>query len=212
MKLTAFHALSVALLPIGMSLAACGSDTRSSSVAPSSVAAVAGATAQVSAAGKGGATIKVLELKGAVVTVGACPNPAITVGVTTVTTDAKTKFKNGVCADIKVTTQVEIKYTVVGGVNVASSVEIDNKVENENGNELVGAIRAPLTGTCTPDLSFMVGTVTVKASTVATPTTPATLFEDVKCGDLKVTNTVEVKGTLQADGTFVASSIELKRP
>lgn len=67
--------------------------------------------------------------------------------------------------------------------------------------EASGAV-AGLGGTC-PALTFTVGGTTVHTSA-------STQFKDTACSGLKAGNTVEVKGTRQADNSIAASRVEKK--
>jgi len=67
--------------------------------------------------------------------------------------------------------------------------------------ELKGAVSS-VSGTC-PTPTFVVNETTVT-------TTTSTQFKDGSCDSLAVGRQVEVRGTRQADGTVLASRVEIK--
>lgn len=128
------------------------------------------------------------------------------VGSTRVTTNASTLFGSAPCDAIKAGSQVEVKGTrQADGSVLAASVagEVENEDEND---ELKGTIAAgSITGSCaTNTLAFRVGSTPVK-------TNAATQFKDTSCATLATGSSVQVQGTRQADGSFLATRIELKK-
>ena len=73
-----------------------------------------------------------------------------------------------------------------------------DEIEDE-ANEVEGPVSS-LTGTC-PDLTFAIGTRVVRTSN-------ATIFDDA-CGDIRNGVRVEAHGSRAADGTFVATRVEI---
>jgi hypothetical protein len=79
----------------------------------------------------------------------------------------------------------------------------DDDDDNEDGDddkELEGAVSG-LTGTC-PSLTFTVQQTTVR-------TNSSTVFKDGPCTAITNGKRVEVEGTRQADGSIVATKVEL---
>jgi hypothetical protein len=125
-----------------------------------------------------------------------------------------------VFADLKVGDHVQVKGTVTTTITatttvtalVASEVKVeqrrladDDEEEEADGEvdevELTGAVSARA-GTC-PALTFTV-------QTKAVATTATTTFTGITCAAIANATVVEVKGTLQADGSVVASSVALE--
>ena len=75
----------------------------------------------------------------------------------------------------------------------------DDDVNKDEANEVEGSVSS-LTGTC-PALTFAIGSRVVK-------TTSATIFED-SCGGVRNGVRVEARGSRAADGTFMATRVEL---
>lgn len=75
----------------------------------------------------------------------------------------------------------------------------DEDEDEDEANEVEGVVSS-LTGTC-PALTFAVGTRVVK-------TTSATLFDD-SCRDIRNGVRVEARGSRAADGTFMATRVEI---
>ena len=130
---------------------------------------------------------------------GACPAISFTVGTAKVTTAAKTTFKGGNCVALKNGDRVEVEgFRQTDGTVLAKDVKA---VKTEPPvSEITGRVSL-LSGTC-PAMSFTVGTRRVT-------TGAATRFKDGACAALKNGNRVEVKGTLQSDGTLLATVVEI---
>ena len=144
------------------------------------------------------------ELEGVVsASTGTCPAVTFTVNTTKVTTNSATVFRNGACADAtKNGARVEVEGTrQADGSILATRVEL-KQAQAQQEAEVEGVVSAT-TGTC-PSLTFMVGTTKVT-------TNSATTFRDGICTDVKDGARVEVKGTRQADGSILATRVELKR-
>ena len=144
------------------------------------------------------------ELEGVVsASTGTCPAVTFTVNTTKVTTNSATVFRNGACADAtKNGARVEVEGTrQADGSILATRVEL-KQAQAQQEAEVEGVVSAT-TGTC-PSLTFMVGTTKVA-------TNGATTFRDGTCTDVKDGARVEVKGTRQADGSVLATRVELKQ-
>ena len=130
---------------------------------------------------------------------GACPAISFTVGTAKVTTAATTTFKGGNCVALKNGDRVEVEgFRQTDGTVLAKDVKA---VKTEPPvSEITGRVSL-LSGTC-PAMSFTVGTRRVT-------TGAATRFKDGACAALKNGNRVEVKGTLQSDGTLLATVVEI---
>jgi cytochrome c-type biogenesis protein CcmE len=146
-----------------------------------------------------------------------CPsvtfNVVTTVGTTSVTTNASTKFDGVLCSTLADAQSVEVKGTLQpDGSIVATKVEVEDDADGDDAAdaEVEGKISA-LAGTTTcPALTFDVvsGTTTVTTTTVTTNN--LTEFDDVLCTALANDQVVEVKGTTQTDGSILATKIELE--
>jgi len=165
--------------------------------------AVSGATATIINIERTPPASTDVELKGAIssVRVG-CPTPTFVVNGTTVTTTASTQFKDGSCASIASGRQVKVKGTrQSNGTVLASRVEIKEKEkEAEKEVELKGTISSVSVGCPTP--TFVVN------GTIIT-TNPATQFKKGGCASLRTGIKVEVEGTRQANGSVLASKVEI---
>ena len=119
--------------------------------------------------------------------------------------------------EIEVGDHVQARGPMVGTVLSATEVKVeDTGNDNEGGDdddvEIQGVVAGlgtqPNAGcTATPaGLTFTVGTTPAK--TVKTNATTA--FDDVTCANLANGNLVEVEGTTQADGSILATRVELQ--
>jgi hypothetical protein len=143
----------------------------------------------------------------------AARNLAFTVGSTRVVTSASTIFRDGTCDSLKAGSKVEVKGTRQSDGSVtATSIEVDgangddnDEDDNDSEVELKGAIAAgSLTGACASNtLSFIVGSTRVNTSA-------STEFKDAACTSLKAGDSVEVKGTRQANANVLARRVERK--
>jgi Domain of unknown function (DUF5666) len=138
----------------------------------------------------------------------AAHNLSFMVGATKVVTNASTQFKDTRCEALQGNTKVEVKGTRQGdGSILATSVEGDDDEDDDrNEVELKGPIAAgSIAGSCAANtLSFKIGSTVVQ-------TNAATQFKDAACSALKVGDSVEVKGTRQADGSVLAARVERKK-
>jgi uncharacterized protein DUF5666 len=154
----------------------------------------------------------VVELKGTVSAIAsrACGTNTVTFTVmsgstaTTVTTNASTKFEDTSCATLAVNDVVEVKGTPQGTGVLATSVEGEEKDDNEqNRVELKGVLGAWDASKCATGVTSTVGGA-------AFSTNAKTKFEDTTCTALKQGDTVEVSGTKQANGSVLATDVEKK--
>lgn len=145
---------------------------------------------------------------------GVAPALTLVVGTKTVHTNASTKLGGGSETDAVTSregdqsTTIDFSMLQVGvtidaegtlqsdGSILASRISIEGTVSTET--ELQGLI-AGLTGTC-PAITFTIGTKTV--------TTDASTSFGTACSTLKNGTDVEVKGTVQTNGTIKASSVK----
>src|SRR6185436_7785506 len=133
---------------------------------------------------------------------GACPAVTFTVGTTKVTTNSATSFRDGTCTDVKDGARVEVKGTrQADGSILATRVEI-KQAQAQQEAEVEGLVSGS-TGAC-PAVTFTVGPTKVT-------TNSATTFRDGVCTDVKDGARVEVKGTRQADGSILATRVEIKQ-
>lgn len=141
---------------------------------------------------------------------GTCPALTFTVGTTKVTTDGTTFFADGKCADMKNGTEVEVKgRSQTDGSILAAMVELanedhddaDDDDDSEDDGEFEGTV-GTLTGTC-PTLAFMLQTRQIT-------TTSTTRFDGALCTAIRNGSRVEVKGNVQANGSVVATRVEIE--
>lgn len=107
-------------------------------------------------------------------------------------------------ADIEVGDHVQARGKMEGSVLVATEIKVEDTGEGSDGFSKVkieGAISGlSSTATC-PAVTFTLGTTQVTTSA-------ATVFDDVTCAALANNTVVKVKGTRQADGSVLATSVE----
>ena len=103
--------------------------------------------------------------------------------------------------DLRVGDHVQVKGRRDGVSFVASEIKVEqgDDDDDDDDNDLEGSING-LGGTC-PSVTFFVGSTKVT-------TNAATRYEDVTCLTLANNQRVEVDGTRQNDGSFVATKIE----
>jgi hypothetical protein len=130
----------------------------------------------------------------------------ITVGGSVIAVPAGTRIHRGssalTFADLKVGTEVEVETTMNGTTLTATDVEIDDGDDDDDRDgltEVTGSVSA-LTGVC-PAITFMVRDRTVV-------TNGNTRF-DGGCDKIKNAVRVEAKGALTANGSLMATSVEL---
>ena len=110
--------------------------------------------------------------------------------------------------DIQVGDHVQARGAMEDTTLVATEIKVED-TGNDNDDdadeaELKGAIAdLNLTTTPCPNVTFKIGTTIVK-------TNSSTKFDDAACADLANGKIVEVEGTKQADGSILASKVELE--
>jgi hypothetical protein len=109
-------------------------------------------------------------------------------------------------ADIEVGDHIQARGTMEGTTLVATEIKVeDTGDDNDDVDEveLKGAIAGfSATATC-PVVTFTIGTTNVTTSA-------ATVFDDVTCATLANGAIVEVEGTKKADGSVLATKVELE--
>ncbi len=119
-----------------------------------------------------------------------------------VRTTGATRFDDGSCSNILPGVKIEAKGTrQLDGSIVASRIEIKDRAGVEVEGE--GRVTSLVAGTSCPTLQFI-------AEGVLVSTTGATRFDDGSCANILPGVKIEAKGTRQADGSIVASRIEIK--
>lgn len=141
----------------------------------------------------------------------------LTIGTRQVSVPATATIRHGwrtlTLADLEIGDHVEIKGSITGTTFVASEVKVeqggddeDDEAEDDDDDDanevkLAGAVSARA-GTC-PALTF-----TVQSKKVTT--TAATTFREILCTAIADGSVVEVKGTLQTDGSVLARRVSLE--
>jgi len=132
---------------------------------------------------------------------------SITVRGVTVTPTAGAVIRHGhtslTFASIVVGDHVQARGTMDEGTLEASEIKVEHTGRGGGEAELEGIVSGLTATTGCPVLTFTVGTTTVTTSA-------ATDFDDVLCSQLANGAIVEIKGTRQADGSIVATKVELE--
>lgn len=151
-------------------------------------------------------TTTMVNIEGVVLTAtGDCPAKTIVVGMQSVVTDAATRFEGGLCAQLVPLAEVEVRAERrADGTLLAKGVEFeDADKDDDDAGRWEGTVsgRSP-TAMC-PAITFVVATRTVV-------TDAATVFQGGTC--LQVLNdvNVRVRGTLQPNGTVLASRVDIR--
>ena len=119
----------------------------------------------------------------------------------TVRADASTSFKPA-CLALAAGAEVEVEGLLqVDGVLAATSVKVEEA-------SVEGAVLALTGGTC--DAKNLTFTVTPKSGPVRTVKTSAATKFDESCSKIVAGAKVEVEGILQADGSILASKVEIE--
>jgi len=105
-------------------------------------------------------------------------------------------------ASIVVGDHVQARGTMDEGTLEASEIKVEHTGRGDSEGEVEGIVSGLSATTGCPVLTFMVGTTKVTTSA-------ATDFDDVLCSQLANGAIVEIKGTRQADGSIVATKVEL---
>lgn len=110
-------------------------------------------------------------------------------------------------ADIQVGDHIQARGNMDGTTLVATEIKVEDtgndNDENENEAELKGTVSAFSGAATCPAATFMIGTTKVTTSA-------ATVFDDVTCATLADGAIVEVEGTRQADGSILATKVEVE--
>jgi len=108
-------------------------------------------------------------------------------------------------ASITVGNHVQARGTIDGGTLVATEIKVEHtdREGDDGGGEVRGLVSGLSSTTGCPVLTFIVGTTTVTTSA-------ATDFDDVLCSALANGAVVEVEGTRQANGSILATKVELE--
>jgi hypothetical protein len=146
----------------------------------------------------------------------AARNLSFSIGMTRVTTTASTQFRDGTCEALKAGSRDEVKGTrqadnsitaaTVEGGDDNDDNDDDHDADHNGAVEVNGTIAAgSLAGACASNsLSFRVGSTLVH-------TGASTQFKDTSCAALKAGDSVEVKGSRQADAAVLASRVEKRK-
>ena len=109
-------------------------------------------------------------------------------------------------ADIEVGDHIQARGTMEGTTLVATEIKVED-TGHDDGDvdevELKGAIAGLSATTGCPVVTFTIGATKVTTSA-------ATVFDDVTCATLANTAIVEVEGTRKADGSILATKVELE--
>lgn len=134
---------------------------------------------------------------------GLCPAKTFVVGLQSVVTDAATTFEGGLCEQLAPLKAVEVRAVRrTDGTLLAKDVEFeDADVDDDDAGRWEGTVSG-LAGTC-PAITFVVATRTVV-------TNPTTEFHDITCLQVLNNTNVRVRGTLQANGTVLATRVDIK--
>jgi translation elongation factor EF-Tu-like GTPase len=138
-----------------------------------------------------------VELQGTVsLLAGTCPAVTFTAQSTKVSSSTATVFDHVTCGTLKNDAKVVVKGSKqADGSVLATSVSFQDSTV-----ELQGTVSL-LAGTC-PAVTFTVQSTKVSSGTV-------TVFDHITCGTLKNGSKVEVKGSKQADGSVLATTVAL---
>ena len=131
---------------------------------------------------------------------GACPTLAFTISGKTIKTNASTRFDGAPCPNVLSGDRAEVGGIVQSdGTVLATKVEV-NKGDQDKEAELKGTISG-LSGAC-PAVTFSLGGKVVK-------TNAATRFNDGACARLANGMQAEAEGTIQGDGSLLATKVQV---
>ncbi len=199
LETTTAAALVLAALVI---TAACGNSTSPSPVSPSST---------TSAASAPGPSSNRAEVSGKISSINAAARSLVVASTTVVvpaaaalsSSSGQVEFK-----DLQVEMEVHVVGTMEDNVLKAQEVQVDDHGSDrqpdpagENETEFTGPVLS-IAGRC-PDLTLSINGKTVKTST-------ATSFLKAACSALGSKDIVEVKGTVQADGSVMAARVQVE--
>jgi hypothetical protein len=195
--------LASLVVATGLGAAGCGKATSPSPLAPSA--------ASSAATGSGSASSRV-QIAGRISSISQ-PSRSFVVSATTVVVPSSASLSSGSgqleFKDLQVEMDVQISGTMQGATMTADEVHVDDhgndpqpqpQPGNEGETEFSGLV-ASVGGSC-PSLTLSVASKTVK-------TGAATSFLKAACGDIKSGATVEVKGTVMADGSVSATRVQV---
>lgn len=146
-----------------------------------------------------------VKIEGVIVAAsGACPARTFVVGTQSVVTDAATTFEGGLCAQIAPLATVEVRAVRrADGTLLAKGVEFEETdVDDDEDARRWEGIVSDRTGTC-PAITFIVATRSVV-------TNATTVFHGGTCLQVLDGTRVRARGTLQPNGTVLASRVDLK--
>ncbi len=135
----------------------------------------------------------------------ACPNLSFMVGPYTIKVSTVTTYENGTCANIAPDSKLKLTGTRQSDGAVAASRIVFGSTTNTNtpGGQPVegdGVITTLRSGTSCPALEFYIGSYLIQANA-------STTFDSGACSDLVAGTRVHVKGTLQSDGSVLATRL-----
>ncbi len=150
---------------------------------------------------------EMVDVDGTVASVqGACPVVTFLVAGQHIVVDATTMFVGGTCASLAPGRRVSLEGRRGDqGVIVAVRVQFKSADDGDGTDDTMhvsGTVGVAPTGLC-PAVTFVVGTQTVK-------TTAATNFAGGSCALIVAGASVEVEGTLGADGAVMAYMVEVE--
>ena len=164
-----------------------------------------------------------LELTGTLTArpAGTCPAVTFTLGGTTVTTTAATRFDDLTCASLAAGDALRVEgvrqangSVLASEVNRSTGVASDDDADDDNDDnddhddhddhsrqevDMTGSLSVRPAGSC-PVVTF-----TLNGATVAT--SGATRFDDVSCASLTTGDVLRVKGLRQSNGSIAASEV-----
>jgi hypothetical protein len=153
---------------------------------------------------EGTASTSQVALKGTVSNLtGTCPTVAFTLGGKSIKTSASTTYGDRSCADVKNGSTVGVAGTAqTDGSILALQVRVEGTASTSQVT-LKGTV-SNLTGSC-PTVAFSLGGRSIKTSA-------STTYGDRSCADVKHGSTVGILGTVQADGSILASEVRVAAP
>lgn len=149
-------------------------------------------------------TTTMVNIEGVVSTAtGLCPARTFVVGLQSVVTDEATTFAGGLCAQLAALAAVDVlAVRQADGTLLAKEVEFDAAAVDEAGlwEGTVSGLGLP--AAC-PAITFVVATRTVVTNETAT------VFQGGTCAQVLNGVNVRVRGTLQANGTVLATRVKI---
>lgn len=131
-----------------------------------------------------------------------CPTLTFMMGSYMIAVDATTVYTGGTCTDIVAGARLRVTGTKQADDSIlASAIDVKNAPPRNVEGE--GIITGTKTGTSCPALVFFVDSTQVTA-------TAMTVYERGACEDLTIGKRIHVKGTMAADGSVEATSIQVQ--